>query len=171
MSLALTGAPEEKKPVESFYDLTAKALDGQDTALSKYKGKVTLVVNVASECGFTPQYEGLEKLYEEMKDKGVVVLGFPSNEFGGQEPGTAEQIQTFCKTKYGIKFPMFEKVETKGKNQHAVYGFLTAKHGEPKWNFHKYLVGKDGKVIAAFPSKVAPDSPELRQALQKALGS
>lgn len=155
--------------MESLYELNAKTLTGQEQALSAYKGKVALVVNVASECGFTPQYDGLEKLYENMEKKGVVVLGFPSNEFGGQEPGTAEQIQTFCKSKFGIKFPMFEKVETKGANAHPVYKFLTKAHGEPKWNFHKYLVGKDGKVVAAFGSKTAPDSAELKDAIDKAL--
>lgn len=169
VSLALAGAPEKEKAVESLYELSAKTLDGKDQPLSNYKGKVTLVVNVASQCGYTPQYEGLEKLYEDLGKKGVVVLGFPSNEFGGQEPGTPEEIQTFCRTKFGVKFPMFEKVETKGKGQHPVYAFLTKKHGEPKWNFHKYLVGKDGKVIAAFPSKVAPDSAELKAALDQAL--
>jgi glutathione peroxidase len=153
----------------SLYELKTKTLDGKELALSAYQGKVALVVNVASECGYTPQYEGLEKLYEANEKKGLVVLGFPSNEFGGQEPGTPEQIQTFCRTKFGIKFPMFEKVETKGKDQHPVYRFLTKDHGEPKWNFHKYLVGKNGKVIAAFPSKVAPESPELKAAIEKAL--
>ena len=154
---------------KSFYDIEAKTLRGKDQPLSTYKGKVALVVNVASECGYTPQYEGLEKLYESFEKKGLVVLGFPSNEFGGQEPGTSEQISTFCRTKYGIQFPMFEKVHTKGKDQHPIYAFLTAKHGVPQWNFHKYLVGKDGRVIAAFPSKVTPESPELRAAIDKAL--
>ncbi len=169
VALALTGAPEKEKTVQSLYELNVKNLAGKDTALADYKGKVALVVNTASECGYTKQYEGLEKLYQELSPKGVVVLGFPSNDFGGQEPGTAEQIQTFCKTKYGIKFPMFEKVATKGSSKHPVYQFLTAQHGDPKWNFHKYLVGKDGKVIAAFPSSVAPESPELRAAIAKAL--
>jgi glutathione peroxidase len=169
-SLALAAAPEKEKSVQSLYELTVKNLVGKDTALAEYKGKVALVVNTASECGYTPQYAGLEKLYEELSPKGLVVLGFPSNDFGGQEPGTAQQIETFCKTKFGIKFPMFEKVATKG-TPHAVYAFLAAQHGAPKWNFHKYLVGKDGKVIAAFPSSVAPDSPELRAAITKALAA
>lgn len=170
-SLAVAGAPDKETTVQSLYDLTVKNLMGKDAPLSEYKGKVALVVNTASECGYTPQYEGLEKLYEELSAKGVVVLGFPSNDFGGQEPGTPEQIQTFCKTKYGVKFPMFEKVSTKGGAIHPVYKFLTAQHGAPKWNFHKYLVGKDGKVIAAFPSAVAPDSAELRGAIDKALAA
>jgi glutathione peroxidase len=153
----------------SFYDLTAKSLAGKDQPLSAYRGKVALVVNVASECGFTPQYAGLEKLHETMDKDGLVVLGFPSNEFGGQEPGSPEQIETFCTTKFGVKFPMFEKVETKGAKQHPVYAFLTKDHGEPRWNFHKYLIGKDGRVVGAFSSKVAPESPELKAAIEKAL--
>lgn len=155
--------------MSSLYELNVKTLAGKDTSLGEYKGKVALVVNTASECGYTPQYAGLEKLHAELSSKGLVVLGFPSNDFGGQEPGTAEQIQTFCRTKYGVQFPMFEKVATKGAAPHPVYAFLAAKHGAPKWNFHKYLVGKNGQVLAAFPSSVAPDSPELRKAIDQAL--
>lgn len=155
----------------SLFEITANTLAGKPQPLAAYKGKVTLVVNTASECGFTPQYAGLEKLYEEYKDKGLVILGFPSNDFGAQEPGSAEQIHAFCQKNYGVQFPMFEKVATKGSAQAPVYKFLTAKHGEPKWNFHKYLVGKDGQVRAAFPSKVAPESKELREAIDAALKS
>jgi glutathione peroxidase len=155
----------------SLYDLTASTLAGQPQPLSAYRGKVSLVVNVASACGFTPQYAGLEKLFEEYRQKGLVVLGFPSNEFGAQEPGTAEEIQTFCETKFGVKFPMFEKIATQGAAQSPVYQFLTAQHAPPKWNFHKYLVGKNGEVLASFPSKVAPDSAELRQAIDQALAA
>ena len=146
-------------------------MQGKPQPLSIYKGKVLLVVNTASECGFTPQYAGLEKLYEAYKDKGLVVLGFPSNDFGAQEPGSAEEIQTFCKKNYGVSFPMFEKVVTHGAGQAPVYKFLTAKNGEPKWNFHKFLVGKDGQVRQAFPSKIAPDAKELRDAIEAALKS
>jgi len=153
----------------SFFDLTAATLDGKPTSLSQYSGKVLVVVNTASECGFTPQYEGLEKLYESYKDKGVVVLGFPSNDFGGQEPGSAEQIKAFCEKKYHVTFPMFAKVKTKGDGQSPVYRFLETGHGEPKWNFHKYVVGKDGQVRAEFPSAVKPDSPELKAAIEAAL--
>lgn len=160
---------EEKKKVTSFHALQVNKLDGSKANLSEYSGKVALVVNTASECGYTPQYAGLEQLYAARKGEGLVVLGFPSNDFGGQEPGTAEQIQTFCRTKYGIQFPMFEKVKTKGPGKHPIYELLGAAHGEPKWNFHKYLVGKDGRVIAAFPSSVAPDSPELKKAIDAAL--
>jgi glutathione peroxidase len=151
-----------------LYDLNVQTIDGTAQPLSAYKGKVTLVVNVASACGFTPQYAGLEKLWQEYKAKGLVVLGFPSNDFGAQEPGTEAEIKKFCSLKYGVSFPMFAKVKTKGDGQSPVYKLL-AEQGEPKWNFHKYLVGKDGKVKAAFPSKVAPDAPELRSAIDKAL--
>ncbi len=153
----------------SLYELTVNTLAGQPQPLAAYKGKVALVVNTASECGFTPQYTGLEKLYEKYKDRGLVVLGFPSNDFGKQEPGTSEQIQTFCKKNYGVQFPMFEKVATKGAGQSPVYKLVTANLGEPKWNFHKYLVGKDGQPIKAFPSKVTPDSKELTDAIEAAL--
>ena len=153
----------------SLYDLSTKRLDGRPQELADFKGKVALVVNTASECGFTPQYDGLEALYETYKDRGLVVLGFPSNDFGGQEPGTTEQIATFCSTRFHVKFPLFEKVKTKGDGQSPVFKFLAAAAGEPRWNFHKYLVGKDGQVIKAFPSKVEPTSAELRQAIDDAL--
>jgi glutathione peroxidase len=153
----------------SFYDLTTNTLEGAPKTLSDYKDKVLVVVNTASECGFTPQYAGLQQLFENYKDKGVVVLGFPSNDFGGQEPGTAAEIKTFCEKKYHVTFPMFAKVKTKGEGQSPVYKFLTAGHGEPKWNFHKYVVGKDGRVRAAFPSAVKPDSQELKDAIEAAL--
>jgi glutathione peroxidase len=153
----------------SLWDLTVNTLLGKPQPLALYRGKVALVVNTASECGFTPQYAGLEKLYESYRDRGLVVLGFPSNDFGAQEPGTAQQIQSFCHKNYGVTFPMFEKVSTKGGGKSPVYELLTEKLGEPKWNFHKYLVGKDGQVKKAFPSNVAPDSPELRTAIDAAL--
>ncbi len=166
---ALPAALDAKETTMSLYDLTANTLAGKAQPLSTYKGKVALVVNTASECGFTPQYAGLEKLYEEYSPKGLVILGFPSNDFGKQEPGSAADIQHFCQKNYGVKFPMFEKVATKGAEQSPVYKFLTVKEGEPKWNFHKYLVGKDGQVLKSFPSKVAPDSKELRDAIDAAL--
>ena len=147
----------------------SQLLDGTEVPLATYKGKVVLVVNVASQCGYTPQYEGLEKLYEKNKERGFVILGFPSNEFGGQEPGTNAEIATFCRSKYGVAFPMFAKVETKGAGASPIYKLLTADHGEPKWNFHKYLVGKDGKVRAAYPSAVTPADEKLAQAIDAAL--
>ncbi|MBI5494445.1 MAG: glutathione peroxidase [Deltaproteobacteria bacterium] len=152
-----------------FHDFTVKALDGKDHPLTQYKGKVVLVVNTASECGFTPQYAGLEKLHEEYAGKGLVVLGVPSNDFGAQEPGTPEQIQAFCETKFHVRFPLTEKMVVKGKAKAPLYGFLTEDHGEPKWNFHKFLVGKDGEVIDSFNSAVGPDSKSLRGAIDKAL--
>lgn len=153
----------------SLYDLTTNSLDGKPVKLADYKGKVLVIVNTASQCGYTPQYAGLQKLYEGYRDKGVVVLGFPSNDFGGQEPGTPAQIKTFCETKFQVQFPMFEKVKTSGDGQSPVYRFLTAKHAAPKWNFHKYVVGKDGHVVAAFPSSVVPESAELKSAIETAL--
>ena len=154
----------------SFYDLETKALDGKPGNLAQYKGKVAVVVNVASKCGYTPQYAGLEKLYRELLPKGVVVLGFPSNDFGGQEPGSAEEIATFCKTKYDVTFPLFEKGVTKaGPTQSPVYQYLGATGNLPGWNFSKYVVDKKGQVVAFFPSKVTPDAPELKAAIDKAL--
>jgi glutathione peroxidase len=158
--------------VTSFYDLKTMALDGKPGNLAQYKGRVSLVVNVASKCGFTPQYEGLEKLQREMKGKGFNVLGFPSNDFGGQEPGTAQEIATFCKLTYDVTFPMFEKVVTKkGADQSPVYTFLGETGNLPAWNFSKYVVDKNGKVVAFFPSTVTPEDPALRAAISKALAS
>src|SRR5215475_8583711 len=144
----------------SFYDLKTKTLLGKSADLAQYRGKVSLVVNVASKCGFTPQYEGLEKLQREMKSKGFNVLGFPSNDFGGQEPGTAQEIATFCKLTYDVTFPMFEKVVTrKGSGQSPVYAFLGQSGNLPAWNFSKYVVDKNGKITAFFESKVTPEDP------------
>ena len=172
LTAALLCAPlSAKEGPMSLHEITVNTLAGKPQPLAAYKGKVLLVVNVASECGFTPQYAGLEKLYEEYKGRGFEILGFPSNDFGAQEPGSPAEIATFCKKNYGVTFPMFEKVATKGAAQAPVYKFLAAKNGEPKWNFHKYLIGKDGQVRAAFPSKVAPESKELRDAIDAALKS
>jgi glutathione peroxidase len=153
------------------YSLSTATLDGKPAKLADYRGKVTLVVNVASECGYTPQYAGLQKLHAEMSGRGFAVLGFPSNEFGGQEPGSPEQIQAFCTTKYSVTFPLFAKCATKpGAEQSPVYAALSGATGKsPNWNFCKYLVGKQGEVIAFYPSKVAPDDAELRAAIEKAL--
>jgi glutathione peroxidase len=137
-----------------------------------YRGKVSLVVNVASKCGFTPQYDGLEKLQKDMGGKDFNVLGFPSNDFGNQEPGTAEEIVSFCRLTYGVTFPMFDKVVTKaGPDQSPVYSFLGASGNLPAWNFSKYVIGKDGQIVAFFPSKVTPESSELRTAIDKALAA
>ena len=156
--------------VTSFYDFKINTLEGKPADLGMYKGKVSLVVNVASKCGYTPQYEGLEKLQKEKGGKDFNVLGFPSNDFGGQEPGTAAEIVTFCKLTYGVTFPMFEKVVTKaGPGQSPVYSFLGTSGNLPAWNFSKYVIGKDGKIVAFFPSDVTPESAELRGAITKAL--
>jgi glutathione peroxidase len=168
-ALLLGSAAFSAERAMSLFDLSSHRLNGKSQSLAEYKGKVVLVVNTASECGYTPQYAGLEKLWGEYKDKGLVVLGFPSNDFGGQEPGTAEQIAKFCELRYKVSFPLFDKVKTKGEGQSPVYEFLSRQHSAPKWNFHKYLVGKDGQVVAAFPSSVAPDSAELRGAIDQAL--
>ena len=153
----------------SFYDLPTRTLDGKPASLAPYRGTVSVVVNVASFCGYTPQYAGLEKLYRDMKGKGVNVLGFPSNDFGEQEPGTAQEIATFCRTKYDVTFPLFEKVVTRGAGQSPLYAFLGRSGNLPAWNFTKYVIGRDGKVVAFFPSDVTPDDPRLRAAITNAL--
>jgi glutathione peroxidase len=156
----------------SFYELKTKTLLGKNGDLAQYKGKVSLVVNVASKCGFTPQYEGLEKLQREMKGKAFNVLGFPSNDFGQQEPGSAEEIAQFCKLTYDVTFPMFEKVVTKsGGGQSPIYAFLGQSGHLPAWNFSKYVVDKQGKITAFFPSEVTPEDSRLRDAIAKALAN
>jgi glutathione peroxidase len=160
-------APTKEKTM-TVHDLSAATIDGENVSFGSYKGKVLLIVNVASECGFTPQYAGLEKLWQQYKGRGVVVLGFPSNDFGAQEPGSEAEIKKFCSTKFHVTFPMFSKVKTKGDGASSVYRFL-APLGEPKWNFHKYLIGKNGVAKAAFPSKVAPNDPTLHAAIEAAL--
>jgi len=160
---------------KSVYDFTLNSIDGQPTPLSSFKGKVVLLVNVASRCGFTPQYSTLESSYEKYKDRGFVIVGIPANNFGGQEPGTNEEIKTFCTAKYHVTFPMMAKVSVKGSDITPLYQFLTDKSlhpdtgGDIGWNFTKFLVGPDGKVIARFDSKVEPDSPEMTSAIEKAL--
>ena len=154
----------------SFYALSTTKLSGEPVGLKEYEGKVALVVNTASKCGFTPQYKGLQTLYSELSPRGFVILGFPSNDFGGQEPGTSEEIKQFCELNYKVTFPMFSKVVTKaGPDQSPIYSWLGQTGNLPKWNFSKYLIGKDGKVVAFFPSNVTPESPELRQAIEAAL--
>ena len=155
--------------MSTFHDLSAQRLEGGVEALSIYKGSVALVVNVASECGYTPQYAGLQALHDELKDRGFNVLGFPCNQFGAQEPGESEQIQGFCRRNFGVTYPMFQKVDVKGPGQSPIYAFLAEGHGEPQWNFHKYLVGKDGQVLATFKSGIAPDSVALRSFIEDAL--
>ena len=154
----------------SFYALSTTKLSGEPVGLKEYEGKVALVVNTASKCGFTPQYKGLQALYSELSPRGFVILGFPSNDFGGQEPGSSEEIKQFCELNYKVTFPMFSKVVTKaGPDQSPIYSWLGQTGNLPKWNFSKYLIGKDGKVVAFFPSNVTPESPELRQAIEAAM--
>jgi len=155
--------------VTTFYDLKTRTLDGKPGDLSQYRGTVSLVVNVASYCGYTPQYAGLEKLHREMKGKGVQVLGFPSNDFGEQEPGTAQEIAEFCRLTYSVTFPMFEKVVTRGQGQSPVYAFLGRSGRLPAWNFSKYVIDTQGHVVAFFPSEVTPEDPRLRAAIAAAL--
>ncbi len=147
---------------------------GKPSSLQSYAGKVVLIVNTASKCGLTPQYEALEALYKKHKGEGLVVLGFPCNDFGGQDPGTIEEIQKFCKTTYDVTFPLMAKISVKGENQHPLYLALTGKDGsfpgDVKWNFGKFLIGKDGKAIARFEPTTAPDNAELVAAVGLALG-
>lgn len=155
----------------SLYDLSAQRIDGSTKSLSEFKGKVALVVNTASECGYTPQYSDLQKLYDTYKDRGFVVLGFPSNDFGRQEPGSDEEIQKFCTSKFGVTFPLFAKTKVLGDAKNPVYEFLTKSTGgaEVGWNFEKFLVGKNGLVIERFPSGVKPMSPTMTEAVETAL--
>jgi glutathione peroxidase len=164
-------AADENSPLK----YTMNSLSGKPVDLSQYKGKVVLIVNTASQCGLTPQYKGLEALYEKYNDKGLVVLGFPANEFGKQEPGTDTEISEFCTKNYGVKFPMFSKVVVKGDGQCDLYKFLTSEKTNPKyagdikWNFEKFLVGRDGTVIARFAPPVTPESKEVVGAVEGAL--
>jgi glutathione peroxidase len=154
-------------------DITVQSIDGKPVNLSTYKGQVVLIVNVASKCGYTPQYQGLEKLYNAKKDAGLVVLGFPANDFLGQEPGSNEQIAEFCKSKYGVTFPMFEKLTVTGRKQHELYKRLTAEAkemgGAPSWNFTKYLIARDGTLVARFGSKTTPEDQALLAAIDAQL--
>ena len=164
-----TPARAAKASAPSLFDLAAVSIDHVKTPLSRWRGKVILVVNTASECGNTPQYAGLEKLWKEYRARGLVILGFPSNDFDHQEPGSDAEIKTFCNLKYHVTFPMFAKIDVRGAKASPIYKFLSAKDGEPEWNFHKYLVDKDGHVIRAFRPPVEPDDPQLRAAIDAAL--
>jgi glutathione peroxidase len=154
-------------------DIPLKDINGKATSLKAYEGKVLLVVNVASKCGLTPQYKALEATHQKYKDKGFSVLGFPCNDFGSQEPGSNDEIKEFCSTKYNVTFPMFDKLHVKGPEQHPLYAALSGKGspfpGDVKWNFGKFLIGRDGRIIQRFEPKVAPDAPEVTQAIEAAL--
>lgn len=157
---------------ESLHELSAVRIDGSEEKLSKYEGKVILVVNVASECGFTKQYKGLQEVYDKLEEKGLVIMGFPCNQFGGQEPGSNEEIQEFCSINYAVTFPMYEKIDVNGENTHPVYQFLkTNSNGfitsDIKWNFTKFLVDQNGKVVERYASKVKPS--EIIEDIEKLL--
>jgi glutathione peroxidase len=159
----------------SLFEIPVKDIDGKDASLNAYKGKVMLIVNVASKCGYTPQYEGLEAVHEKYKAKGFTVLGFPCNQFGGQEPGTNDQIKQFCSSTYHVTFPLFDKIDVNGEHRHPLYGALAGKDspypGDIKWNFGKFLIGRDGEILKRFDSKVKPDSPEMTEAIEAALAA
>jgi glutathione peroxidase len=160
---------------KSVLDFTMKNIDGKDVSLKSYKGKVLLIVNTASKCGYTPQYEGLQKIYDKYKDQGFVILGFPANNFGAQEPGSNEEIKDFCTMKFKVSFPMFAKISVKGEDIHPLYAFLTNKETNPEfggdipWNFSKFLADRDGNIIARFSPKDAPESEKVVQAVEGAL--
>ena len=160
---------------DSLYDIPLKDIDGKDATLKSYQGKVLLIVNVASKCGFTKQYAGLEATYKKYEAQSLVVCGFPCNQFGGQEPGTEADIKAFCTSKYNVTFPMFSKLEVNGANRHPLYAQLAGKSspfpGDIKWNFSKFLIGRDGKIIGRFDSKVKPDAEELTKAIEAALAA
>jgi glutathione peroxidase len=166
--LSTTANADQASPLTG----TVKKIDGKNADLSAYKGKVVLIVNVASRCGYTGQYAGLEKLYTTYKDKGLVVLGFPANEFGGQEPGTDAEIATFCSSKYGVTFDMFSKIVVKGANKAPLYKALTegaTPSGDVGWNFEKFLIGRDGKIVGRYKSGVAPDDAKLKGVIEAEL--
>ena len=175
LGFILNPSPSSPPPEKSIYDFTMKNIDGHDIKLDAYKGKVVMIVNVASKCGFTPQYEGLEALYEKNKDKGFVILGFPANDFLSQEPGNESDIKQFCSTKYHVSFPMFSKISVKGRDQHPLYTFLTNKASDPdfagdiSWNFNKFLLDKNGQIVARFGSRDTPQSDAVTSAVAKYL--
>jgi len=158
-----------------IYDFVLKNIDGKEVKLDQYRGKTLLLVNVASQCGYTPQYEGLQKIYLKYKEKGFVVLGFPANNFGAQEPGTDQEIKTFCSTRYQVTFPMFSKISVKGPDKNPLYQFLTEEKtdpkfaGEIKWNFSKFLIDKNGNIVARFDSKDTPESEKVVEAIEQAV--
>ena len=162
---------------KTVHDFTLNSIDGQPAPLAAYNGKVVLLVNVASKCGFTPQYSALESTYEKYKDRGFVIVGIPANNFGAQEPGSNQEIKTFCSSKYHVTFPMMAKVSVKGDDITPLYQFLTDKSsnpqsgGEIKWNFTKFLIGPDGRVITRFEPEITPDSPQVTSAIEEALAS
>jgi len=174
-SIHADAAKKGDKKVLDVLNFKMKTLDGKEVDLSKYEGKVLLIVNVASKCGYTPQYQGLEDLHEKFASKGLVVLGVPSNDFGAQEPGTSEDIKRFCKDKYGVKFDMLEKAAVKGDDKCSLYKYLTSKEtnskfaGPIRWNFTKFLISRHGEVVARYEPKIDPESDEVVRAIQTEL--
>jgi glutathione peroxidase len=175
LALFTTASLMVARAADSLYEIPLKNIDGQATSLKPYRGRVMLVVNVASQCGFTPQYAGLEAIYKKYAGQGLVVCGFPCNQFRQQEPGTAAEIKQFCTDKYSVTFPMFDKIEVNGEQRHPLYVLLAGKDspfpGDVRWNFTKFLVGRDGKILARFDSKVKPDSEEVTKAIEAALAA
>jgi glutathione peroxidase len=181
MTLALQ-AEDKKEPAKSEKAVPAvlnfkmKSLGGKEVDLSKYQGKVVLMVNVASKCGATPQYTPLQELHEKYKDQGLVVLGFPCNQFGAQEPGTATEIEEFCTENYGVTFDMFEKIDVNGEKAAPLYKYLTSKETNPdssgkiNWNFEKFLISRDGKIVSRFKTQISPDEPEVVKAIEAEIG-
>lgn len=157
----------------TVYDFAVTAQNGRQKSMSDFKGQALLIVNVASQCGYTPQYEGLEQLYRQYKEQGLAIIAFPCNDFGAQEPGTIEEIQQFCQTNYGVTFEIMDKISIVGEQQHPLYHWLTG-HAEPdgdvKWNFEKFVISRDGQIAGRFPSKVAPGDQELTETIERVLG-
>ncbi len=180
LALTLACTNPQQRPMNaaelapSLYSFTYKDIDGKPATMERYKGKVVLIVNTASQCGFTPQYKGLQALYEKYKGKGLVIVGFPANDFGSQEPGSEKEIKTFCETNYKVTFPMASKVTVKGDEKTSLYKWLIEKSGrrdEIEWNFAKFVVGRDGKAVVRFSPKSTPESPEVVEAIEKALAA
>jgi len=155
--------------MSSAHDFSAPSISGQDTSLAEFKGKTLLVVNVASACGLTPQYEGLQALHAQYAERGLAVLGFPCNQFGAQEPGSEEEIQHFCSSRFGVEFPMFSKIEVNGPERHPLYQFLIGDGEDISWNFEKFLIDDQGQTIARFSPRTAPDDPKLMSAIEQSL--
>lgn len=171
-STKTTTTIQTKMENKNIYDITVKDMDGKDVSLASYKGKVLLIVNVASQCGYTKQYEGLEKIYEQYKDKGFEILAFPSNDFGEQEPGTNEEIKQFCQSKFNVTFPLFDKVKVLGADKVSLYERLSNNAepvGEVAWNFEKFLIDKNGNIVGRYKSKITPESEELNAAITSQL--
>ena len=175
LALLVCGNVFAAETMPKLRDIPLKDINGKETSLKNYDGKVLLVVNVASKCGYTPQYKSLEAIHQKYKDQGFSVLGFPCNDFGAQEPGTNEEIKEFCSSKYNVSFPLFDKIHVKGPEQHPLYKELSGKGspfpGDVKWNFGKFIISRDGKILKRFDSAAKPDSPQVTEAIEAALAA